>query len=116
MITDGTLHGITDGDRDTEREVRVHEVIELQLPARPTTGHLWAAADQPDEIVLESWPRAHETPTDPYDTGESDAEVQRVWRIHTTEPGTFELRLKCWQPWEGEASIVNTYQVTIEAS
>ena len=116
MITDGPIQVITIADSDTDYEVRVHEVFELQLAAKPTTGHLWEVVDQPDEIVIESWRWEPQSGTDPYELEESAAPTYRVWRLHTTEPGTFDLRLRCWQPWEGEASIVKTFAVTIEAS
>lgn len=116
MMTDRPLQVITDADRDTDYEVRVHEVFELHLAAKPTTGHIWEVVNQPDEIVIESWRWDPETGVDPYDADQPGAEIYRVWRFHTTEPGTFELQLKCWQPWEGDGSIVNTFAVTIEAS
>lgn len=116
MMTNESLQVITDEDRDTDCEVRVHEVFELQLAAKPITGHCWEAVDLPDQIVIESWRWEPETGTDPYEVAESDSATFRVWRLHATEPGTFELRFKCWQPWEGDASILDTFRVTIEAS
>jgi predicted secreted protein len=116
MLTDGPLQVITDADRDTDYGVRVHEVFELQLKAKPTTGHVWDVVDQPDAIVVESWRWEPQLAADPYDSAESGAATYRVWRIHTTEAGTFELRLKCWQPWEGDASITDSFAVTIEAT
>ena len=114
MMTDGPLQVITDVDRGTDYEVRVHEVFELQLPAKPISGHVWEIIDQPNEIAIESW--RWEPDTDPYEAGASGSDTFRIWRIHTTEPGTFELRLRCWKPWEGEESVADSFEVMIEAT
>jgi predicted secreted protein len=112
MMTDDSLQVITVADVDTDFAVRAHEVFEVQLPARPATGHEWEIVEQPDAVVIESW--RWEPDIDPYESGA--AEVFRVWRIHTTEPGCFKLEFRCWQPWEGEHSIVDSFSVTIDAS
>jgi predicted secreted protein len=115
MMTDESLQVITDADRDTDFEVRAHEVFELRLAAKPATGHTWEIIDQPDQVVVESW-RWESEGEDRDEIVAADGDTYRVWRIHTTEPGTFRLHLKCWQPWEGDGSITNTFTVSIEAS
>ena len=116
MMTDESLQTIVADDHDTDFEVRVHEVFELQLAAMPTTGHLWEFAELPDAVVVESFRWETREGADPYDTPAPVADTVRVWRMHTTSAGTFEVRLKCWQPWEGDGSIINTFTVAIEAS
>ena len=113
MMTDESLQVITAADVDTDFEVRAHEVFEVQLPARPATGHQWEVVGQPDEIVIESW--RWEPDTETVADG-SDTDTYRVWRMHTTEPGCFKLEFRCWQPWEGIASVIDTFSVTIDAS
>ena len=116
MMTDESLQVITDADQDTDFEVRVSEVFELRLPAMPTTGHLWEFSERPDEIVIESWHWEPQEGTDPDLVSAPGASNFRVWRLHAAEPGSFVIRLRCWQPWEGVGSIVNTFCVNIEAT
>ncbi len=116
MMTDESLQIIVADDHDTDFEVRVHEVFELQLGAMPTTGHLWEFAELPDEVIVESFRWETREDADPYDTPAPAADTVRVWRMHTTSAGIFDVRLKCWQPWEGDRSIINTFAVAIEAS
>ena len=115
MMTDESVQIITAADQDTDFEVRVHEVFELSLPAKPTTGHLWEIVDQPDAVAIESW-RWDPEGIDPYEPAALDIPIFRVWRMHATEAGEFELTFRCWQPWEGESSIADTFHVFIEAT
>ena len=116
MMTDESLQILAADDHVTDFEVRVHEVFELQLPAMPTTGHLWEFVNLPGEVVVESFRWEPQDGADPYDMPAPGASTVRVWRMHTTAAGTFDVKLKCWQPWEGDSSIVNTFRVAIEAS
>lgn len=115
MMTDESLQVITTADRDTEFGVRVNECFEVSLPAKPKSGHLWEVIDQPDGISIESW-RWDPEDLDPYEPTATETPVFRVWRMHATEPGTFDLNFRCWQPWEGPDSICDDFAVVIEAS
>lgn len=115
-MTDESLQVITIADENIDFEVRVHEVFELQLGVMPASGHLWEFIDLPGEIVVESWRREPQGDPDPDGLPAPGAGTVRVWQLHATGPGVFDLQLRCWQPWEGAGSIIDTFDVTIEAS
>ena len=46
----------------------------------------------------------------------SGQEVRRNGRSKPKLPGSTTVRLKRWRPWEGDKSVVERYDVTIDVS
>ena len=87
------------------------DMLEVRLPENPTTGYRWAV-DSVDTRVLQ-------LDTTPYEPA-TDAGVggggTRVFRFSVAGSGSSVLRLKLWREWEGDQSILERFEVTINAT
>lgn len=102
---------------DTGRSVQVarEDEIVLRLPENPTTGYRWHI-DRADGLVVTEW--------DAYQpcVGDPDPDVQigrgrtREFRFRPEAIGTSRLELKHWQEWEGEASTMERFSVSISVA
>lgn len=87
--------------------VHVGDAIVLRLPENPTTGYRW----QIDKVEGSA---QHES--DSFRLSE-DVRIgsggTREFRFRAASAGTASLRLKRWQPWEGETSVDARFVVDI---
>jgi inhibitor of cysteine peptidase len=95
------------------------EMIEIQLPENPTTGYRWEI-EQPNSGAIPE--TASETASVlqfqtsrfvPISSGVGSG-GNRILSFKAAQPGTVQLQLKLWQPWSGEASVVERYCLTLE--
>jgi inhibitor of cysteine peptidase len=89
-------------------EVSIGDTFFIRLPENPTTGYQWIVEEVEGPIIaLEKSNYALTTGTGVGGGGE------RTLMFKATSPGTTNLRLKLWQAWEGDSSIVDIYTITI---
>ena len=88
--------------------VRVGSLLSIELPANPGgAGYAWALERQPGsqlELVDSSFIQSNAA------TGSGG--VQR-WTLRALAPGDTRLKLKYWRPWEGEASVIDRFDVAL---
>lgn len=89
------------------------DILSIELPENPTTGFRWEidqAADRSEQaidiITLESSRFVSAG-------GGSGGGGDRTFILKAARAGTAQIVLKLWQPWEGESSIIDRFQLTL---
>jgi inhibitor of cysteine peptidase len=98
----------TQQDNGRTLSLRVGHTATLSLPENATTGYRWAI-DSIDPTVIalsEGQPR--------YPSGPPGSGGHMEWALTATAPGSTDLRLKLWRPWEGDASIAERFSVRFQ--
>ena len=90
-------------------EISSGDTFFIRLPENPTTGYLWVVEEVEDPII--ALEKSKYAPT--MGTGVGGGGGERTLMFKATSPGTSNLRLKLWQAWEGDSSIVDIYTITI---
>ena len=99
---------VTREDNGRVVAVKTGDWILVQLPENPTTGYSWAI-DSIDAKLLEA-----DAPT--YHGGGAGLGTggARAWRLKARAPGRTRVELKRWRHWEGDASVVERFAVTLD--
>ncbi len=102
---------VTLSTADNGKTVHVHtgDLVMIKLNENPSTGYLWAI-DQSDNAIL-SLQGSDYTPTPGEALGSGGT---RAFTFVAKKPGTVHLRLKLWRSFEGDASIIQRFGVTIQ--
>jgi inhibitor of cysteine peptidase len=99
---------LTHADQGHSFTVQQGDEVVVRIASNATTGYEWAVA-QIDSNVLTYQGSEYEAPS----TNVVGAGGTQVLRFEATGTGTSPLALKYWRPWEGDASVVERYDVTI---
>jgi inhibitor of cysteine peptidase len=105
---------LTKQDKDKMLNVAVGESFVITLDENPTTGYVWAVEEQPESLVLQS--SDYVSDVHPNQLGAPmivGAGGKRTFTFVAHKSGTTTLKLKHWRPWEGDASIVDTFSVPV---
>ena len=95
-------------------DIKQGQTLSIQLPENPTTGFRWeidsvnAGCSEGSEIIIIESSLYTPNPHTGLGGGGERSIVCKGRRI-----GTTQLNLKLWQSWEGNASIVERYSLTI---
>jgi inhibitor of cysteine peptidase len=123
LLSSGTVHSLgaetgrpyvstitlTQADRDKVVGTRVGDTLVLRLDENPTTGYRWAVETGDEAVVaLQSAAYVHARSAGVGSGG------QRSFTFHTKKAGSATLQFKLWRAWEGEASIVERFTVTLQ--
>ncbi len=98
---------LTELDNGRRIEQTAGERLEISLAENPTTGFRWSFVDpDPSVGVVE----------DTYDL-EGDVTPggagNRRFRLEFSQPGEYEIVLRMWRDWEGDASTIDRYSITV---
>jgi inhibitor of cysteine peptidase len=98
---------LTEADAGTTRIAQRGEV-ELHLQENPSTGYRWSVDIAPPEaatVTASHW--------SPAGTGAGGAGT-REFVITIEKPGTVTLRAKLWREWQGEGSVIQRREFTLQ--
>ena len=107
---------LTAADSGKTLEIRSGDTLSIQLPENPTTGYRWAMQtpdDQNSEQNLDPNLELLSSEFSPQSAGVG-ASGQRTFTFRAKSPGTAHLQLKEWRAWEGDRSILNRFELTVE--
>jgi inhibitor of cysteine peptidase len=99
---------VTQEDNGRVVSVKVGDTVSVRLPENPTTGYSWAIASI-DAKRLEADAPTYQGGGVGLGTGGT-----RTWRLVARAPGRTRLGLKRWRHWEGDASVVERFAVTLD--
>jgi inhibitor of cysteine peptidase len=99
---------LTQADSGRTCEVHPDDVIVVRLEENPTTGYVWAVDKTDEEIVTLQSSRLL-LPQEPK-IGEGGT---RVFTFRAETTGTASIHLKHWREWEGDASIIERFDITL---
>jgi len=104
----GQEHRLVASDQGRTVEVALGDTLLLSLPENPTTGHVWAVDGDtsPVTVLASEFSRSH--------TDRMGASGVRTLRVKPTQTGTLQLRLKRWRSWEGNPSVVERFELTVQ--
>ena len=103
-----TERTITEGDDGATIAAALGDVIELHLEENPTTGYRWTREDLGPGLSLERDVfHVAGTPLVPGAGGVHE------WSFRVTEPGPHPLRMRLWQEWEGDSSVLRHFGVDV---
>ncbi|HIK46578.1 MAG TPA: protease inhibitor I42 family protein [Leptolyngbyaceae cyanobacterium M65_K2018_010] len=100
---------LTQTDHGRSIEVRVGDRVVIDLSENPSTGFQWAI-EQNNDRVLKPLSSTYTPPTGTTVGGAG----QRTFAFLGQASGIAEPRFKLWREWEGNASIVERFSVTIQ--
>jgi inhibitor of cysteine peptidase len=95
---------LSEGDRGRTIAVDKGSTVTVRLRENPTTGYRWAVESMEGLDLL----RDRAEPG----TGVGAAGA-RVLEFRATRAGSNRLRLKHWRDWEGESSVTDRYELSI---
>jgi inhibitor of cysteine peptidase len=101
---------ITMAQTDNGKSVQVHagDTIVIQLDENASTGYTWAI-NKTDTTILTLQSSTYTSSGNLPGSGGT-----RVFTFLAKNPGTVQLQLKYWRSFEGDSSIIQRYNVTIE--
>ena len=105
----GQEHRFAVSDQNRTVDVALGDTLLLALPENPTTGHLWAL-DRPEASPVTVLSSEFSRPQ----ADRMGAPGVRSLRLKPTQAGTLQLRLKRWRPWEGDPSVVERFDLTVQ--
>jgi inhibitor of cysteine peptidase len=103
-----TMTSLTEADAGTIVIVKLGGSIELRLPENPSTGYLWSIDILPPgaaAVTASHW--------NPAGTGAGAAGI-RAFAITIKQPGKVTLRAKLWREWQGEGSVTQSREFTLQ--
>ena len=83
-------------------------MIVLRLVENPTTGYRWEIERASEAILDQEGDSFELAPAATFGTG-----GHREFRFLAKSPGSGEIALKHWQPWEGDRSTTERFAVSI---
>jgi inhibitor of cysteine peptidase len=102
---------LTQADNGTAVTIRPGEQVAISLAENPTTGFQWAL-EQGDDAILKLLDSAYVRAAGP-DLGSGG---RRVLTFEAKNSGTVRLSLKLWRAWEGDSSIRQRFEITIQVT
>ncbi|MGA9377346.1 MAG: protease inhibitor I42 family protein [Phormidium sp.] len=100
---------ITQTDRDKTFTVHRGDVIVITLAENSSTGYSWAI-DKIDSNIIELQSSEFSLPQNAGVGGGGE----RILTFRAKAIGLTRLQLKEWRPWEGERSIVQQFNLTLQ--
>lgn len=88
--------------------VKVGDTISLYLPENPTTGYAWAI-EAIEARLLEAGAPTYRGEGAGLGTGGG-----KTWKLTARAPGRARVALKRWRHWEGDASVVERFALTLD--
>jgi len=100
---------ITQADKGKTFEVRPGDTLRVELAENPTTGYRWAI-DRTDERIVELAGSEYQ----PAPSSGVGGGGLRTFTFKALRPGAARVELKYWREWQGDSSIVERFDCTID--
>lgn len=101
---------LTERDNGNRIAHPANEQLEVSLPENPTTGFRWGFVDLDPSVQI-----AEDT-YDPEEIPTPGAAARRRFRLAFPHPGEYQIALRLWREWEGDASTTDRYSITVDAA
>ena len=100
---------VTSAEAGTSIDADVGDTILLRLADKPTTGYRWEFEPVTgDSLVLTN--SGYEP-----SSGAMGGGGVTTWTLSVIAAGTISIALKQWRPWEGDASVLDRFTLTVHA-
>jgi inhibitor of cysteine peptidase len=88
--------------------VKAGDAVSVQLAENPTTGYSWAIDSIDARLVEAGAPTYHGAGAG---LGSGGA---KIWRLTARASGKTRVEMKRWRHWEGDASVVERFAITLD--
>ena len=109
---------LSQADNGNLIELKRGQQLSIRLPENPTTGYRWeidsttvGLKEATQEII--TFESSTFAPASSSGIGEGG---ERTFLFKVANVGKTQLQLKNWQPWEGEYSIIDRYNLTLQVN
>jgi len=104
-------HGIVIAKKDNGGEITVrnNDIFELQLESHGGTGYIWGF----DVLNPEYLEVLKEETKSKSGTGMTGGPVTHIWTIRAKKPGTTEISMNYYRPWEGKEKAADRFTVKL---
>jgi len=100
---------LTQADQGKSVTLQPGQTLVVELPENPTTGFRWAIARNDDAtLALRDSDYAQAVGAGIGGGG------RRTFTFVAQKPGTVNLQLKLWREWEGDSSVIERFDATID--
>ena len=108
-IGDGKTVVLNKQDSGKEIDVKVGEVVQVELEAMGTAGYQWFV-ESLDQAML----RCVSEETKLLHPGRIGAPVLMVWKFEVIKEGTTEIKMNHYRSWEGKEHSTDHFEVSIK--
>ena len=105
---------LTEQDKNKTLNISVGDSFVIRLNENPTTGYVWAMNGQTELLVLRSSDYVTDAPPNQHGEVLVGGGGKRSFTFVAQKSGMATLKLKHWRPWEGDASIVDTFSMLVQ--
>ena len=96
-------------DNGREVTVRNNDIFELQLESHGGTGYTWGfEVLNPEYLEVMKEESKSES-----GTGMTGGTVTHIWTIRTKQPGTTDISMNFYRPWEGKDKAAESFTVKL---
>jgi inhibitor of cysteine peptidase len=108
MASDPATVTVTQAQHGRDLTLKVGSILEIELPGIGGTGYTWLeqAAGAPYLKLLDQTTR-------PDKEGRMGGPVIQVWRFKAEKPGTTEIKMAYYRPWEGVATATDHFLIKL---
>lgn len=97
---------LTEQDKNKTFDISTGDTLIIQLRENPTTGYVWAIAGYDEVLTLQD---SNYVPA----SAAIGSNGTRHFLLLAKKAGTITLKFKQWREWEGDASIVEAFNINI---
>jgi predicted secreted protein len=96
-------------DNGTEITVRNNDIFEVELESHGATGFIWGFEGlNPEYLEVLKEETKNESAT-----GMTGGNVVHIWTIRAKNPGTTEINMHYYRPWEGKEKAADSFIVKL---
>lgn len=103
------LPPLTEVNNGQTVKLGVGDRLTIQLQENPSTGYQWTLEDNTDSVLPLRSSEYYLAPT-----GRVGSGGQHIFILQGAQVGTAQPRFKHWRSWEGDASILDRFTVTVQ--
>ncbi len=96
-------------DNGREITVRNNDIFELQLESHGGTGYIWGF----EVLITDYFEVLKEETKSESGTGMTGGPVTHIWTIRAKKPGTTEVSMSYYRPWEGKDKAADRFTVKL---
>lgn len=101
--------GLTKADAGRTVELKVGQVVRIELPGNPSTGFSWRFT----VINMEYLERLEEKTRELSSTKRKGAPVLFIWRLRALKAGRTRIELAYFRPWEGADKSAERFSLNL---
>ena len=108
VMKKGNLVILTKQDQGKKIEVKVGDVVQIELEAMGTAGYQWFVESLEQEML-----KLVSEETRVLHPGRLGTPVLMIWKFEVIKEGTAEIRMDHYRSWEGKERSIDRFEVTL---